>query len=86
MKIQETEDEQGTTLSARVEIVFDNSEGRFPVCASSLYDISMLIASIQIDKDEVVLRRDIGFKKDEYYLDSHQVKYMTFVIVFYFHL
>ncbi|KZO92322.1 structural maintenance of chromosome protein 3 [Calocera viscosa TUFC12733] len=41
-----------TTLSAYVEIVFDNSDGRFPT-----------------GNNEVVLRRTIGLKKDEYSLD-----------------
>lgn len=40
-----------TTLSAYVEIVFDNSDNRFPT-----------------GKDEVVLRRTIGLKKDDYSL------------------
>ncbi len=44
-------------MSAFVELVFDNSDGRLPV-----------------DKDEVRLRRSIGLKKDEYYLDK---KHMT---------
>ncbi|CAL1707049.1 unnamed protein product [Somion occarium] len=42
-----------TTLSAYVEIVFDNSDNRFPT-----------------GKDEVILRRTIGLKKDEYSLDK----------------
>ncbi|KAG8933420.1 Structural maintenance of chromosomes protein 3 [Tulasnella sp. 418] len=45
-----------TTLSAYVEIVFDNSDSRFPT-----------------GKDEVVLRRTIGLKKDEYSLDKKSV-------------
>lgn len=40
------------TLSAFVEIVFDNADGRFPT-----------------GRDEVILRRTIGLKKDEYSLD-----------------
>ncbi|RKP08081.1 putative chromosome segregation protein SudA [Thamnocephalis sphaerospora] len=40
------------TMSAYVEIVFDNGDNRFPT-----------------GKDEVVLRRTIGLKKDEYSLD-----------------
>eukprot|EP01091_Cochliopodium_minus_P018569 TRINITY_DN7562_c0_g2_i1.p1 TRINITY_DN7562_c0_g2~~TRINITY_DN7562_c0_g2_i1.p1 ORF type:complete len:1104 (+),score=513.18 TRINITY_DN7562_c0_g2_i1:23-3313(+) len=45
-------------MSAYVEIVFDNSDGRFPV-----------------DKDEVTLRRTIGLKKDEYFLNrKHTTK------------
>ena len=44
-------------MSAYVELVFDNSDGRLPV-----------------DRDEVRLRRTIGLKKDEYYLDK---KHMT---------
>ncbi|TFL06816.1 RecF/RecN/SMC [Pterulicium gracile] len=42
-----------TTLSAYVEIIFDNSDGRFPT-----------------GKEEVILRRTIGLKKDEYSLDK----------------
>ncbi|KAN0062775.1 Structural maintenance of chromosomes protein 3 [Thecaphora frezii] len=41
-----------TTLSAFVEIVFDNSDNRFPTSGN-----------------EVVLRRTIGLKKDEYSID-----------------
>ncbi|WWD18464.1 hypothetical protein CI109_102916 [Kwoniella shandongensis] len=41
-----------TTLSAYVEIVFDNTDGRFPT-----------------GRPELVLRRTIGLKKDEYSLD-----------------
>ncbi|TFY79932.1 hypothetical protein EWM64_g4080, partial [Hericium alpestre] len=42
-----------TTLSAYVEIVFDNSDNRFPT-----------------GREDVVLRRTIGLKKDEYSLDK----------------
>jgi len=42
-----------TTMSAFVEIIFDNSDNRFPT-----------------GRDEVVLRRTIGLKKDEYSLDK----------------
>ncbi|KAJ1678075.1 Structural maintenance of chromosomes protein 3, partial [Spiromyces aspiralis] len=41
------------TMSAFVEIVFDNSDNRFPT-----------------GKDETVIRRTIGLKKDEYLLDG----------------
>ncbi|KAI0371167.1 structural maintenance of chromosome protein 3 [Pilatotrama ljubarskyi] len=41
------------TLSAFVEIVFDNSDNRFPT-----------------GREEVILRRTIGLKKDEYSLDK----------------
>ncbi|KAF9356996.1 Structural maintenance of chromosomes protein 3, partial [Mortierella sp. NVP85] len=40
------------TMSAYVEIIFDNSDNRFPT-----------------GKDELVMRRTIGLKKDEYSLD-----------------
>src|SRR5437764_6898591 len=39
-------------MSAYVEIIFDNSDDRFPT-----------------GKDELILRRTIGLKKDEYSLD-----------------
>lgn len=42
----------GSVMSAYVEIIFDNSDDRFPT-----------------GKDELVLRRTIGQKKDEYTLD-----------------
>ncbi|THH30921.1 hypothetical protein EUX98_g3237 [Antrodiella citrinella] len=42
-----------TTLSAYVEIVFDNTDNRFPT-----------------GREEVILRRTIGLKKDEYSLDK----------------
>eukprot|EP00698_Gefionella_okellyi_P003554 TRINITY_DN13345_c0_g1_i1.p1 TRINITY_DN13345_c0_g1~~TRINITY_DN13345_c0_g1_i1.p1 ORF type:complete len:1206 (+),score=342.11 TRINITY_DN13345_c0_g1_i1:115-3732(+) len=44
-------------MSAQVEIVFDNSDGRFP-----------------IDRDEVSIRRQIGLKKDEFFLDNKYVQ------------
>ncbi|KAJ3330378.1 Structural maintenance of chromosomes protein 3 [Blyttiomyces sp. JEL0837] len=44
------------TISAYVEVVFDNSDNRFPT-----------------GKDETVLRRTIGLKKDEYSLDKKTV-------------
>ena len=45
-----------SVMSAFVELVFDNTDNRFP-----------------IDKEEVVLRRSIGLKKDEYFLDKKHV-------------
>ncbi|KAF8335540.1 RecF/RecN/SMC [Amanita rubescens] len=45
-----------TTLSAYVEIVFDNSDNRFPT-----------------GHEEVIIRRTIGLKKDEYSLDKKSV-------------
>uniref|UniRef100_A0A7S2RI58 Structural maintenance of chromosomes protein n=1 Tax=Mucochytrium quahogii TaxID=96639 RepID=A0A7S2RI58_9STRA len=45
-----------SAMSAHVQIVFDNSERRFP-----------------LDSDEVVLRRTIGLKKDEYFLNNKHV-------------
>lgn len=44
------------TMSAFVEIIFDNTDNRFPT-----------------GKDEVILRRTIGLKKDEYSLDRKSV-------------
>ncbi|XP_043271531.1 structural maintenance of chromosomes protein 3 [Venturia canescens] len=43
-------------ISAHVEIIFDNTDGRLP-----------------IDKDEVYLRRVIGSKKDNYFLNKKNV-------------
>lgn len=43
-------------MTAFVEMVFDNSDGR-----------------ITVDADEVVLRRTIGLKKDEFFLNRKRV-------------
>ncbi|EFH57143.1 hypothetical protein ARALYDRAFT_344464 [Arabidopsis lyrata subsp. lyrata] len=43
-------------VSAFVEIVFDNSDNRFPV-----------------DKEEIRLRRTVGLKKDDYFLDGKHI-------------
>ncbi|KAG4303276.1 hypothetical protein PCK1_000614 [Pneumocystis canis] len=45
-----------TIMSAYVEIIFDNTDNRFPT-----------------GKDEVIIRRTIGLKKDEYSLDKKSV-------------
>ncbi|RKO97584.1 RecF/RecN/SMC protein [Caulochytrium protostelioides] len=45
-----------STVSAYVEIIFDNAQNRFPT-----------------GRDEVVLRRTVGLKKDEYALDRKSV-------------
>lgn len=45
-------------IAAYVEIVFDNSDARFPT-----------------GRDEVVIRRTVGLKKDEYSLDKKPVTY-----------
>ena len=78
-------------LSAYVEIVFDNSDNRFPVSIDSLSELAIhaahyLLLSIhcmQVDREEVRLRRTIGLKKDEYYLDK---KHITWVLQDYRHL
>ncbi|KAJ3065902.1 Structural maintenance of chromosomes protein 3, partial [Podochytrium sp. JEL0797] len=48
------------TISAYVEVIFENADARFPT-----------------GKDEVVLRRTIGLKKDEYSLDRKTVTYVS---------
>lgn len=45
-----------SVMAAYVEIVFDNTDGRFPV-----------------DGDEVVLRRTVGLKKDEFFLNRRRI-------------
>jgi structural maintenance of chromosome 3 (chondroitin sulfate proteoglycan 6) len=59
-------------MQAYVEIVFDNKDGRFPV-RSKYNELKRLTKIFQIDKEEVTLRRSIGLKKDEYYLDKKHV-------------
>lgn len=50
--LHDSSSSNATTLSAFVELIFDNSDRRFPT-----------------NGDEVVLRRTIGLKKDEYSID-----------------
>ena len=47
-----------SVMAAYVEIIFDNSDGRFS----------------SVDTDEVVLRRTVGLKKDEYFLNRKRVQ------------
>lgn len=71
-----------TVMSAFVELVFDNSEGRFPVSRTPLFFLVLTLTlpcpfsqTKKIDKEEVVLRRTIGLKKDEYFLNrKHTTK------------
>lgn len=46
-----------SVMAAYVEIIFDNSDGRF-----------------SIDSDEVVLRRTVGHKKDEFFLNRKRIQ------------
>ncbi|PPD74467.1 hypothetical protein GOBAR_DD28615 [Gossypium barbadense] len=72
-------------LSAFVEIVFDNSDNRIPKLDMG-YDCLILYESYlstlvgtknkgcdMVDKEEVRLRRTIGLKKDEYFLDGKHI-------------
>ena len=51
----------GSVMSAYVEIVFDNSDKRMHVSSASSFSLNS-----QYEQDEVVIRRTIGLKKDEY--------------------
>eukprot|EP01035_Chromulina_nebulosa_P017480 gene17480-23032_t len=46
-----------SVMAAYAEIIFDNSDGRFPV-----------------ESDEVVLRRTVGHKKDEFFLNRKRIQ------------
>ena len=66
-------------ISAFVEIIFDNSDNRIPVSSkfkpgmSSLKILFKINFYVQIEKEEVTLRRVIGCKKDQYFLDKKMV-------------
>lgn len=68
-------------MSAFVEIIFDNSDNRVPVLIFLFYVrytyiyIYFLLLSLyfQIDKEEIFLRRVIGAKKDQYFLNKKVV-------------
>ena len=59
--------------SAFVEVIFDNSDHRFPVCPRrpSMSRSPLTVPSLaqQSDKEEISIKREIGAKKDEYFLD-----------------
>lgn len=75
--------------SAYVEVVFDNSDNRFPVrwdvsCGNTAscfhltkHETKAFPAAAcrapQVDREEVRLRRTIGLKKDEYSLDKKHI-------------
>ena len=70
-------------VTAYVEIIFDNSDNRLPVsiiksnrqCSypqgSKVNFFTVFI--LQIEKEEIVLRRVIGAKKDQYFLNKKMV-------------
>ena len=67
-------------MSAFVEIVFDNSDGRIPVSEDVVPvkspggDSSIGSSNFsQQDTDEVILRRTVGAKKDEYFVNRKHV-------------
>lgn len=66
-------------VSAYVEMIFDNSDNRIPVSLSAhvLFFLELIfVVYIQIDREEVTIRRAIGAKKDSYYLDKKHVTYV----------
>ena len=76
-------------MAAYVEIVFDNSDGEIvlyllsepyfpPSLAKGLILISFswlfLIGRLSVESDEVVLRRTVGHKKDEFFLNRKRIQ------------
>ena len=54
--------------TAKVEIIFDNKDGRIPVCMACGKHVKENL--LQIEKEEVRLVRQVGAKKDQYFLDN----------------
>lgn len=69
-------------MSSFVEIHFDNTERRFPVNLLVFFNELTFFYFKQVDKDEVVLRRTIGVKKDEYFLDKKHVQLLFATFIF----
>jgi structural maintenance of chromosome 3 (chondroitin sulfate proteoglycan 6) len=65
------------TMNAYVEIVFDNSDHRLPVLIR--FNVLCSLRLTQTGREEVILRRTIGLKKDEYSLDKKSVPYVLLV-------
>ena len=73
-------------MAAYVEIVFDNSDGKpkptdpfFPrkkdVLTSSLSThCYIMLGRLSVESDEVVLRRTVGHKKDEFFLNRKRIQ------------
>lgn len=63
-------------MSAYVEIIFDNSDNRIPVRTGHNAPPNsnvLLVSVVQMEREEVSVRRVIGAKKDSYYLDKKHV-------------
>ena len=62
-------------VTAFVEIIFDNSDHRLPVSTGWVFPFcgAILFVCCQVEREEVSLRRDVGAKKDTYYLEKKQV-------------
>src|SRR5437868_1914766 len=69
-------------MNASVEIVFDNSDNRFPVGCRILFRtfwlalLSSCCSCRQIDETTVRIKRAIGHKKDDYWLNGKHVPYV----------
>ena len=76
-------------MAAYVEIVFDNSDGEIvlyllsthyfpPVSVKDLiltsYSLLFLLGRLSVESDEVVLRRTVGHKKDEFFLNRKRIQ------------
>ena len=68
-------------MAAYVEIIFDNSDGKkwnesILIYCSILTENWMLlwVGRLSIESDEVVLRRTVGHKKDEFFLNRKRIQ------------
>lgn len=72
-------------VNAYVEIIFDNTDKRVPVSTLPFVRFVVKISKIlriQIDNDEIFLRRAIGMKKDQYLLNKKVVSRSEVVKLF----
>jgi structural maintenance of chromosome 3 (chondroitin sulfate proteoglycan 6) len=73
-----------SVMSAFVELILDNSDGRFPVSRVSYFcmlllrssHLRMILFPLQDEKKEVSLKRTLGVKKDEYFFNNKHVTYV----------
>ena len=65
-------------MAAYVEIIFDNTDGKWacllPPPARALIPSPITKGRFPVDSDEVILRRTVGHKKDEFFLNRKRIE------------
>lgn len=67
-----------------MEIYFDNEQRRLPVWIFLCFFLTSSFFSffVKIEKDEVIIRREMGLKVNDYFIDNKHVQFLFFLLLF----